>query len=158
MPVHRPKSSARVARHQNVQHDPHRWLRRWCQSLGWTLAHAVVAPLQLKGIDLTRVHELPTDPHRLWLSRLVRIATTALSAAIGLYCEDRFSRNQNKTTHWSPAVVAGWGGEVLPALELDANNVGRLFAPDVITDGVDDVVLACICLQRSSLIPSSNLV
>ena len=112
MPVHRPKSSARVARHQNVQHDPHRWLRRWCQSLGWTLAHAVVAPLQLKGIDLTRVHELPTDPHRLWLSRLVRIATTALSAAIGLYCEDRFSRNQNKTTHWSPASRGGvgWGG------------------------------------------------
>ena len=27
----------------------------------------------------------------------------------------------------------------------------------MITDGVDDVVLACICLQRSTLIPSSNL-
>ena len=94
------------------QHDPHRWLRRWCQSLGWTLAHAVVAPLQLKGIDLTRVHELPTDPHRLWLSRLVRIAASALYAAIGLYCEDRFSRNQNKTTQWSPASRGGvgWGG------------------------------------------------
>ena len=112
MPEHRPKSSARVVKYQIPQHDPHRWLRRWCQSLGWTLAHAVVAPLQLKGIDLTRVHELPTDPHRLWLSRLVRIATTALSAAIGLYCEDRFSRNQNKTTHWSPASRGGvgWGG------------------------------------------------
>ena len=77
MPEHRPKSSARVARRQNVQHDPHRWLRRWCQSLGWTLAHAVVALLQLKEIDLTRVRDPPTGPHRLWLSRLVRIATKA---------------------------------------------------------------------------------
>ena len=31
------------------------------------------------------------------------------------------------------------------------------FAPDVITDGVDDFALVCICLQRSTLIPSSNL-
>ena len=112
MPEHRPKSSARVVKYQHSRHDPHRWLRRWCQSPGCNPAHAVVAPLQLKGIDLTRVHELPTDPHRLWLSRLVRNAASAPYAAIGLCCEDRFSRNQNKTTQWSPATLGGvgWGG------------------------------------------------
>ena len=112
MPVHRPKSSARVVKYHPSRHDPHRWLRRWCQSPGCNPAHAVVAPLQLKGIDLTRVHELPTDPHRLWLSRLVRNAASAPYAAIGLCCEDRFSRNQNKTTQWSPATLGGvgWGG------------------------------------------------
>ena len=109
MPEHRPKSSARVVKYQLPRHDPHRWLRRWCQSLGWTLAHAVVAPLQLKGIDLIRVHDLPNDPHRLWLSRLARIAATASSAAIVLSCECRISRNQNKTTHWCPASLGGVG-------------------------------------------------
>ena len=112
MPEHQPNSSARVVKCQLPRHDPHHWLWWWCQSLGWTLAHAVVAPLQLKGIDLTRVHEVPTGPHRLWLSRLVCIATTASSAATGLSCEVRFSRNQNKTTHWSSATSGGvgWGG------------------------------------------------
>ena len=31
------------------------------------------------------------------------------------------------------------------------------FAPDVITDGVDDFALVRKCLQRTTLIPSSNL-
>ena len=112
MPEHRPKSSARVVKYQLPRHDPHHWLRWWCQSPGCNPAHAVVALLQLKEIDLTRVRDPPTGPHRLWLSRLVRAATTALSAATGLYCEDRISRNQNKTTHWSPASLGGvgWGG------------------------------------------------
>ena len=112
MPEHRPKSSARVVKYQIPQHDPHRWLSRWFQSLGWTLAHAVVALLQLKEIDLTRVHAVLTGPYRLWLSRLVRIATTASAAATGSFCEPRFSRNQNMTTQWSPATCGGvgWGG------------------------------------------------
>ena len=77
MPEHRPKSSARVVKYQHPQHDPHHWLRWWCQSPGCNPAHAVVSPMQRYGIDLTRVHDAPNGPHRLWRSRLVRIATKA---------------------------------------------------------------------------------
>ena len=115
MPEHRPKSSARVVKYHLPQHDPHHWLRWWCQSPGCNPAHAVVALLQLKEIDLTRVRDPPTGPHRLWLSRLVRIATTAHSAATGLSAKIASRATKVRRPNGAPQLVAGWGGEVLPA-------------------------------------------
>ena len=83
--------------------------------------------MRRNGIDLTRVRDPPTSPHRLLQSRVARIATTASSVATGLSCEDRFSRNQSMTTRWSPPSGGTGGGDRAYVLSWTRTTPGGWF-------------------------------